>query len=273
MILFRVIFLSIVLVLPLLCMGNTNTNNVEITTFRDTTYSSELPPIEFRVGTYHNFDSATTVGYKLILRGEELDINGALLYKEDPEANLTNPLRLSTPFHIHVGDNSDKRRIDHVYITHKFPFSEYFYSEDSLVILTNKGDFTLYLIEDERAAKRLESITEDLSETKHELERSHQMTYLISCISVLFCLILGLAIFLRYRKIKRIKSEHINMLLATLSENEMNNRNLKSQIADLIRSRFDTINQLCYEYFEKADTNFLKKSIYIKVEDEINRLT
>lgn len=272
MILFRVIFLSIVLVSPLLCMGNTNMNNVEITTFRDTTYSSELPPIEFRTGTYHNFDSVTTVGYKLILRGEDLYINGALLYKEAPEANINNPLRLSAPFHIHVGDKLDKHRIGHVYITNTFPFSEYFSFDDSLVILTNKGNFTLYLIEDKRITVRLKSVTENLSATQHELESTRLKIYIIISISVLICLILGLIFFMRYRRIKRIKTEHINMLLATLSEDEMNNRNLKSQIADLIRSRFDTINQLCYEYFEKADTNFLKKSIYIKVEDEINRL-
>lgn len=57
-----------------------------------------------------------------------------------------------------------------------------------------------------------------------------------------------------------------------ISENEMSNKYLKTKLSDLMRNRFSTINQLCYEYFEKADTNFLKKSIYNKVEQEINRL-
>lgn len=39
-----------------------------------------------------------------------------------------------------------------------------------------------------------------------------------------------------------------------------------------MRNSFSTINKLCYEYFEKADTSFLKKSIYIKVEQEIEKL-
>lgn len=39
-----------------------------------------------------------------------------------------------------------------------------------------------------------------------------------------------------------------------------------------MRNSFSTINHLCYEYFEKADTNFLKKSIYAKVEQEIDHL-
>lgn len=57
-----------------------------------------------------------------------------------------------------------------------------------------------------------------------------------------------------------------------ISEHEMNNRQLKAKVSDLMRNSFSTINQLCYEYFEKADTSFLKKSIYTKVEEEIERL-
>ena len=96
--LLKVLYLSILLVLPLQVMGNTNNHipldTVEITTFLDTVYSPNLPSIELKIGTYHNFYGSTTVGYKLILRGVELDVKGALLYKEDPESNDSYPLRL-----------------------------------------------------------------------------------------------------------------------------------------------------------------------------------
>lgn len=274
--LLKVIYLPILLVLPVEAMGNTNKHipldTVEITTFRDTVYSQDLPPIEMRIETYHNFGDATTVGYKLILRGEELDVNGALLYKEDPESNATYPLQLISPFHIHVGDSTDNHRIDHIYVKHKFPYSTYFTEDDSLVIITNKGNFTLYLSEDKRSAAKytpiLESLHKKISENRHNLKISNSIIKII----IIVCLFLGLIIFLYIRKIRRVKSEQLNTLLMLISESEMNNRLLKAKMSDLMRNSFSTINQLCYEYFEKADTNFLKKSIFTKVEQEIDHL-
>lgn len=273
---FKVICLSILLVLPIVCLGNANKHisldSVRITTFHDTIFSTKLPSIEFRAGTYHNFGEATTVGYKLILRGEDLDIRGALLYKEDPESNTDNPLHLLSPFHIHVGDSSDHRRIDHIYVTHKFPMSEFFSNDDSLVVITNKGNFTIYLSEEKRSTVKyapiIESLNEDLSERQNDLNKSKQIIAGI----VVICLILGAIGYIYYKKQQHIKSEQMNKLLMLVSENEMNDRHLKAKLSDLMRNRFSTINQLCYEYFEKADTNFLKKSIYAKVEQEIDRL-
>lgn len=251
------------LVLPMEIMGNTNKHipldTVEITTFRDTVYTRDLPPIELRIGTYHNFFGATTVGYKLILRGEELDVNGALLYKEDPESNDAYPLQLLSPFHIHVGDSTDNHRIDHIYIKHKFPYSTRFSEEDSLVIITNKGNFSLYLSEEKRSEAKytpiLESLHKELSENRHDLKISNSIIAII----IIVCLFLGLIIFLHIRKIQRVKSEQLNTLLMLISESEMNNRRLKAKMSELVRNSFSTINRLCYEYFEKADTNFLKK--------------
>lgn len=274
--LLKVICLSILLVLPIVCLGNTNKHisldTVRITTFHDTIFSTKLPSIEFRAGTYHNFGEATTVGYKLILRGEELDIRGAQLYKEDPEYDTENPLHLLSPFHIHVGDSSDHRRIDHIYVTHKFPMSEFFSNDDSLVVITNKGNFTLYLSEEKRSTVKyapiIELLNEELSKRQSDLNKSKQIIAII----VVICLILGAIGFIYYRKKQSVKSEQINRLFMIISENEMNNRFLKAKLSDLMRNRFSTINQLCYEYFEKADTNFLKKSIYTKVEQEIDHL-
>lgn len=256
-------------------MGNNNhlpLDTVEITTFLDTVYSRDLPAIEFRVGTYHNFFGSTTVGYKLMLRGEELDITDAFLYKEDSESETDNPLHLLSPFHIHVGDSTDSHRIDHIYVKHKFPWSGNFSEDDSVVIMTSKGNFTLYMNEDKRATAKyapiLGSLNKEISEKENDLKKSN----FIIAIIVLISLALGLIIFLYIRKIQRVKSEQLNKLLMLISENEMDNRQLKAQMSELMRNSFNTINQLCYEYFEKADTDFLKKSIFLKVEQEIDRL-
>lgn len=278
-VIFQVLVL-ILLVLPGVCMGNTNRripqDTVEITTFRDTTYSPQIPPIEIRMGTYHNFFGSTSVGYKLILRGAELDINGALLYKEDPEAHHTHPLRLLSPFHIHVGDSADHRRIDHVYVKHKFPFSSHFSEDDSLVIITSKGNYTLYLSEDKRSAAKytpmLDSLHKELSDTERNLNDTRTKSRFIIAVIIFIALAGGVVALLYFRRIKRLQADQMNKLLVLISENEMNSRQLKAKVSDLMRNNFKTINQLCYEYFEKADTAFLKKSIYVKVEQEIDRL-
>lgn len=268
------------LALPLICRGYTykhiTSDAVEITTFRDSTYSRGLPAIEFSPGPYHNFGGATIVGYKLILRGAELDINGALLYKEEPESDAVNPLQLLSPFHIHVGDSTDKRRIDHIYVKHQFPFSEYFSENDSLVILTDQGNFTLYMSEDKRAAVRyapvIKSLNDELATTERDLKATWGKVYNIVALIVFICMASGFAAFLYFRRLKHIQAEQINQLLTLISEDEMSNRQLKIKVSDLMRNNFNTINRLCYEYFEKADTNLLKKSIYITVEQEIAKL-
>lgn len=278
--LLRAIYLLSLLALPVICMGNANSHvpldTVEITTFLDTVYSRDLPAIEFKMGTYHNFFGATTVGYKLMLRGEELDINGALLYKEDSESTDSRPMALLSPFHIHVGDSTDGRRIDHIYVKHKFPFSSFFSEDDSLVVITSKGNYTIYMSEDKRAAAlytpMLNSLNTELSEAEQDLERTRRESYLIIAVIVLSCLTVGLVGFIYARRQQRAKSEQMNSLLTLISENEMRTRRLKTKMSDMMRESFNTINQLCYEYFEKADTNFLKKSIYTKVEQEIGRL-
>lgn len=275
----KVIIALLLSILPVICMGNIDNNNntVKTTTFLDTIYSRELPPIEFKLETYHNFGGATTVGYKIMLRGAELDINGALFYKEDPEADDTvNPLQLLSPFHVHVGDSTDKHRIDHVYITHKFPFNAHFFEDDSIVIFTNKGNFTLYASEDKRAAVKykpiIDSLNDELAETEHNLEKTRNRNYVIIGCILAICLIIGLGVFLYFKRFKRLQTAQMDKLLALISENEMSNRQLKAKITDLMRNNFNTINQLCYEYFEKADTNFLRKSIYTRVEQEIENL-
>ncbi|MDE6288905.1 MAG: hypothetical protein K2M00_09000, partial [Muribaculaceae bacterium] len=246
----KVIIALLLSVLPLISMGNTDSHNntVEVTTFLDTVYSADLPSIEFKLGTYHNFGNATTVGYKVMLRGAELKINGALFYKEDSESDdIINPLTLLSPFHMHFGDSTDKHRIDHVYITHKFPFSSYFSQDDSIVILTDKGNFTLYTNEDKRAAVKykpiIDSLNDELSETEHNLEKTRNKTYIIIGCLLALCLLIGLGMFLYFKRFKRLQAEQRDKLLELISEHEMSNRQLKAKISDLMRNNFNTINQ------------------------------
>ena len=118
--------------------------------FRDTVFDSSLPPVQLDILTYSNFEM-TTVGYELTLRDTELDINGVELYVGYNQHKLNTLV----PFSLHVGDASESNRIDRVRIWNKFPSDTLAVETDSLVLITDKGSFTLYLGETRSRQKSL----------------------------------------------------------------------------------------------------------------------
>ncbi|MDE6396957.1 MAG: hypothetical protein K2K84_06780, partial [Muribaculaceae bacterium] len=254
-------------------------NSLEVVTFNDTVYDVDLPSIELKIGTYHNYGDATTVGFKLIVRGDRIEFKDALFYKEDPDAEVKSPMRPKEPFHFEIDNSTESNRIDHVYIQLKFPFSAYFSVDDSLVLITDKGDYTLYMGEDRRAEAKyrpiLNRLNDELSVKDNELveAKSINHVFVTGLIAVITLSVLACSVIIYIARKKRVKqATEMNRLLCLISENEMDNRRLKVAVSDLMRKHFDTINRLCGDYFEMADTPALKKIIYNKVEAEINRL-
>lgn len=277
--LYRLI-VTLIFALPVFCYGNAAgsvpLDTVEVKTFRDTVYDRDLPHIELELTTYHNFNGSTSIGYSMTLRGEELDITGAELHKGVPESDGKRILHLLSDFHLHAGDSTDLTRIDNVNVLHKFPFSTNFSANDSLVIITDRGNLALYLDEDRRAAAKytpvLDTMNQKLTTTERMLEQATARTYsIVICIIIIFAVI-AIAVCLYIYRYRQKKAREMERLMSLLSENEMSTRQLKSDVTDLMRKHFDTINTLCYEYFEKADTAFVKKSIYNEVEKEIDKL-
>ena len=58
-------------------------------------------------------------------------------------------------------------------------------------------------------------------------------------------------------------------MVAMLEENEAKAKSLNNTIAKLFKHNFETLNKLCYEYYEKGDTQLLRKSIFSQIEKEI----
>lgn len=255
-------------------------NTVKFETISDTIYDSDLPSIEFRLGTYHNFGNATTVGFKVTLRGDEIEIKDAIFYKEASQADdverVSHPIE---PFYFNLDNSAYPNRIDCIYVQLKFPYSMYFSPDDSLVIITNKGNFTLYMGEDRRAEARyqplLTKLNNELNDKDTELRDAKSSNHIIMTILIIVvsgCVLICLAILYFIKRSRRIQANEMNRLLCLISENEMDNRRLKVAVSDLMKKHFETINRLCGDYFEMADTPALKKVIYNKVETEINRL-
>ena len=118
--------------------------------FRDTIFDKSIPPVQIDLLTYSNF-KRITVGYELVLRDTELDIRDVELYVGSKQHKL-NTL---SPFRLHAGDSSETHRIDRVRVWNKFPFDTISTDTDSLVLITDRGNITLYLGEKLRREKAL----------------------------------------------------------------------------------------------------------------------
>lgn len=257
---FRKIIFTLFILLAMAVQARVPRDTITVSTYYEDYYDGpERPRIEFKASTYHNFFGSTTAGYKLVLRGSEIELKGATLHKGD------SVYQLLSPFDVHVGDSTVSRRIDHVFVIHKFPFTDYFTEDDSMVVHTDRGDFSVYWNDDRYASSKYTPMI-------HSLNKKLSTTY-IALFIVAFAIIIGALAVYYVLRLKRSRREgEMNRLLCLLSENEMRNRELNASVTALFRDHFATINRLCYEYFEKSDTPFAKRSIYNQVEQEIMRL-
>lgn len=244
------------------------TDGVKTVTFTDTVFDPDLPDVEILNHIYSNSGNVTTAGFIVILRGGEITITGADLYKASPEDQINRRMKTLVPLKLHLGDSSRQNMIRHVYVAPRFAYSRHFYGEDSLVIHTDRGDITLYLMEAYRERLAAKKIIDTLESTNRSLSYINHIMY--AFVIILAVVIAALSLYL-YRRLVRQKRER-ERLLAIISENEMENRVLIKEVTSQFRKNFETINKLCYEYFELADSPALKKSIYSQVEKEIKKL-
>lgn len=239
-------------------------DSVHYETFRDTVFDKSLPPVELEFLTYSNFN-ITTVGYSFTLRNAELEIRDVLLYVGNPQKKC----HTIKPFTLHIGDVTEHNRIDRVLVWNKFPFEALYPSSDSLVIFTDRGNFTIYMDESRRLQQALD---EERSIFNRQIEdsenRYHNLYLLIFGLLAVVIVIVVIAVVIHY-VLKKKREDTMSKLVVLLSENEAKNRTLNDKVFNLFKHNFETLNKLCYEYYEKADTQSLRKSIYHEVENEI----
>lgn len=239
-------------------------DSVHYEIFRDTVYDRTLPPVEVEYLTYSNFKQ-TTVGYQFILRGTELDILDVVLYCDNPQEKH----KTIEPFSLHMGSCDERNRIDRVRIWNKFPFDTLSTNTDSLVIITNKGNITLYMGEEMRLEQSLNKERSIFTRQNEELQnKNHQLLFWLCCVAGLFILFIFGSLIVNHLRNKRIDDRVAN-LVAMLDDNESKAKSLNETIASLFKHNFETLNKLCYEYYEKGDTQLLRKSIFVQIEKEI----
>ena len=74
------------------------------------------------------------------------------------------------------------------------------------------------------------------------------------------------------RRAKRRRDEVVNNLIMMFADSERVHGELNRTVQSLFKQKFDTLNKLCFEYFEKGESPILRKSIFKEVENEIMRL-
>ena len=131
--------------LMLMAFRSSEVNGFEVVLLQDTIFEPNLPDVEFRAITYNNFDGVTTAGFEVKVRKGELEITGVELYKASAELKINKRYSTFYPLQIHLGDSLRTNEVQCVKIYPRFPFTQVFYEEDSLVVHTDRGDWTICL--------------------------------------------------------------------------------------------------------------------------------
>lgn len=235
--------------------------NYEI--FKDTLYDHTLPPVEVELISYSNFHRIT-VGYQLTLRDAEFDIRGVEVYVHNPQKKH----KTIEPFNLHVGNRNDHNRIDKVTIWNKFPFDTIGAVTDSMVIITDRGNLTLYLSEEMRTEQSVTNQCRALVTRTEELQAKNQYLLLWFSFIIAIFIVFVIVVIIRYYRHKKRDNSVANIVVA-MEENEIQSKSYNEFITTLFKQNFATLNKLCYEYYEKGDTQSLRKNIFLHIEKEI----
>lgn len=139
------LLLAIASALMAMAFKSPKINGFEVVVLQDTIFNAELPAVDFRAITYNNYHGVTTAGFEVIIRQGELEITGVELYKASSELKINKKYNTFYPLQVHLGDSLKSNDIQCVKIYPRFPFTQVFYEEDSLVVHTDRGDWTICL--------------------------------------------------------------------------------------------------------------------------------
>lgn len=246
-------------------------DTVELVYDRADTILSHQPKSEIDLYTLHNFYGSTTVGFDITSYGQSLEIHGAELVVYD-ERDSTLIFRTLSPFS-HTIAVPDKDRIVKTRFKLKFPYTQYIGGEDAeLRLFTDRGEIRLYLDEDRRTEEKLRSQQSVYEQSQNKLSRRNNLLKTLLFIAVALAVVIAVAFSWLFRHRKHKNDAEIDRLQLLLSENAATDRELKEKIDRLYRGKFDTLNMLCNEYFEKGTSEKLRLTIFNEVEKEIMKL-
>lgn len=149
-----------------------------------------------------------------------------------------------------------------------FPFKDSFEDSDVLVLYTDKGILRCPTSTAGELMEAMDVLCCDYETQIGKFEKSSRLAWFV----LTGVLAAGGLVFviLRRRYIK--KRKEVDELSLLIAEKTTRNLDLEAKVDELYRKRFDTLNMLCNEYFEKRDSDKVRLSLFNEVEKYIMAL-
>ena len=149
-----------------------------------------------------------------------------------------------------------------------FDYTQSFASTYRLLVYTDKGVFTSYTSENGKLKNNINLLTNEkndltvqLNDVKKETRTYFNLWIVFLVLSSTF-FILVIGIIFKYRLVKKRFKVQLEDCCHKIGELSLSNEHLESQNADLYRNRFDSINKLLEDYYDKKDSDNLKELFY-----------
>lgn len=210
-----------------------------------------------------NYDNRTTVVIDVVCQDEPFTIHKVEWVNGGKVCLPLEPFSLTVQPSETVGKNV------RWHISIDFPFSTKFWKNDKLVLFTDSGKYSCQTSVSGTLDNAIMLLREDYEQQLADSQKTARDVWTILLIVIGVVVVAGLAIFVTVRRrfVKnRNKIEELSLLIV---ERTGQNRELEAKVASLYGSRFDTLNMLCNEYFEKSESDKLKIKLYNEVEKHI----
>lgn len=150
-----------------------------------------------------------------------------------------------------------------------FPFRDTFDDKDALLFFTDRGVVRCLTTPTANLKEQIDILNDGYKQKLYLTKRSSRNAWTVLGIVVGVVLVLGMGVFLLIRRDVRRRRKEVEDLSMMLAEKVDMDRDQKFKIDRLYGSRFDTLNMLCNEYFEKSASDKLKLTLFNEVEKHI----
>lgn len=173
------------------------------------------------------------------------------------------------PFSLIAQTNEVTGKSTDWHISLDFPYRDSFTENDVLVLDTDKGIVRCPTSREGVLKETIDILRDDyekqLDQSKEKSRRVwHISAIILTCVIIVSVITFSIA---RRRLIRRRQEiEELSMLITERTER---NKELQAKVDALYGSRLDTLNMLCYEYFEKNESGKVRLTLYNEVEKHI----
>lgn len=177
-----------------------------------------------------------------------------------------------SPFTLTIPADSIKGKAGTWQVLLEFDYKDTFATDDEVRIHSDRGTISIPMSSKGKFKREMQLLQREYEEklnlSQSETDRAWHMLALVLCCVAAGSVAIGLVI--RCRLVA--KQKQLKEMAILMTERTNRNRELENKVDDLYRSRLDTLNMLCNEYFEKNDSEKIRLTLYNEVEKQILHL-